>query len=414
FYILCYGTVAYAISYFLLPPIWAIAKRHNLLTGPDFFAQRYASRALGVLTALVGFIFLIPYVTLQLTGLQILLTIAGYGTFDARAAVFAAFSLIALFVFSVGLRGTAWAAIVKDTLVVLAVGFAGIVLPVHFFGSPAHVIARVLAAKPGWMTLAGASSSNGTTWFVSTVILSALGFYMWPQSMAAVYSARDGDTLRRNAIFLPLYQLVLLLAYFAGFTALLLVPGLTGSAADRSFMIVVQRFYPPWVLGFVAGAGCLAALVPAASQTLAAASIISKNVLGDWLGVALSDRGRVNATRALVLVIALAALILWLNAQTTLVDLLLVGYSGIAQFFPGVVMGLVWPRASAWGVGAGIVVGVAVVALAALHGLSTIAGINSGLVALCANTAVCVTVSLLTPARPAALTPGDGAAHAGR
>ncbi|MDQ2816856.1 MAG: sodium:solute symporter family protein [Candidatus Eremiobacteraeota bacterium] len=402
FYIICYGAVAYIVSYFLLPPIWEIAKRRQLLTGPDFFAWRYSSRALGVLTALIGFVFLIPYVTLQLTGLQILLTIAGYGAFDAKAAVLVAFSLIALFVFAVGLRGTAWAAVVKDALVLVAVCFAGIALPVHFFGSPAHVIAKVMAAKPGWLTLSGSTPTNGTTWFVSTVILSALGFFMWPGSMAAAYAARDADTLRRNAIFLPLYQLMLLLVYFAGFTALLILPGMKGAAADRSFMLVVQRFYPPWVLGSVAAAGCLAALVPAASQTLAAASIISKNVLGDWLGLALTDRGRLRATRVLVLITAACALALWLGAKTTLVDLLLIGYNGITQFFPGVVLGLVWPRASAWGVGAGIIVGIGIVAWSAAAAMPTIAQLNSGLVALGANALVCIGVSLATRPRVAA------------
>ena len=393
FYILCYGSVAYIISYFLLPPIWRFAKEHELLTGPDYLAQAFGSKWLGVLVAIVGFVFVVPYVTLQLTGIQLLLRIAGYGALNATVAVGVAFGLIALFVFVSGLRGAAWASVIKDVLVLVAVLFAGIVLPIHFFGSPANVVSRVLQAHPNWMTLAVGAAPNGTTWFVSTVLLTSLGFYMWPHSMAAIYSARSEDALRRNAIFLPFYQLVLLFVYFAGFTALLVIPGLKGSEADQSFMLVVQHYYSPAVLGFIAGAGVLAGLIPAAAQILGAASIFSKNVLGDVFGIAASDRERTLATRVLVLVVAALALGFWLIARTSLVGLLLIGYNGVTQFFPGVFFSLVWRRATALGVGAGIVAGIATVVYFAATGQTSVSGINAGFFALLINVVVCVVLS---------------------
>ncbi len=407
FYILCYGTIAYVLSYFLLPPIWRLAREHGFLTGPDLFVHQYRSRALGTLVALVGFVFLIPYVTLQLSGVQVLLRIAGYGALDSLAAVALAFMLVALFVFGTGLRGAAWASIVKDALVLLAVVFAGVVLPIHFFGSPAAVVDRVLVQYPHWMTLRVGTSSNGVSWFVSTVIMTALGFFMWPQSLAAVYSAKDEDTLRRNAIALPLYQLMFLFVYFAGFTALLVLPGLKGPAVDQSFMLVVQRYYPPWVLGFVAAAGCLAGLVPASVQVLAAASIVSKNILADTLGIATTSAEQTRATRFLVIVVALFAFVFWLYAKTTLVGLLLISYTGITQLFPGVVLSFARVRPSALGVGAGILAGIAALASFALAGASTVAGINVGMIALALNCAVTVIIGYGLRA----LVPDDGGAN---
>ncbi len=399
FYILCYGTVAYILSYFLLPPIWRVANRYRFLTGPDFFVRQYDSKPLGALSALVGFVFLIPYATLQLTGIQVLLTIAGYGAFNSLVAVALAFAVIVIFVYSTGLRGAAWASIVKDLLVLIGVIFAGLALPIHFFGSPAGAIDRILAVRPHWLTLAPDMSANGIVWFVSTVILTALGFYMWPQSMAAIFSAKNEDTLRRNAIYLPLYQLMLLLVYFAGFTALLVLPGLKGPAADQSFMLVVQKYYSPWVLGFVAGAGCLAGLVPASVQILAAASIVSKNVLADTLGIATSDVEQTRATRILVLVVALLAFLFWVFAKTTLVGLLLIAYNGITQLFPGVILSLSRTRPNALGVASGIVVGIGTLALLALAGKSTILGLNVGLVALVLNFIVTAVVGYARPMR---------------
>ncbi|MGA8533192.1 MAG: sodium:solute symporter family protein [Candidatus Tumulicola sp.] len=397
YYIFAYGTCAYVIGYFLLPAIWRVAKARSLLTGPDFFADRYASRWLGVMVALMQFVMVVPYVTLQLSGLQLLLHMAGYGSFDATIAVCIAFILVALFVFSAGLHGMAWASIVKDTLVLGAVVFAGVAIPIHFFGSPAKMIDQVLRVHPQMLTLATGMAGHGTVWYVSTVLLTAIGFYMGPQSMSAIYSARSEDTLRRNAMLLPLYQLVMLLVFFAGLSALLIVPGLHGAAVDRSFMLVVQRYYPPWVMGFVAAAGSLAALVPASALLLGAASIFSKNVLGAF-GVATGDAARMLATRILVVIVALGALAFWLKEQRTLVELLLIYYNGITQFMPATVAAFLWPRATAWGVAAGIVAGLALVVTFTLTSVS-LWGVNLGFAALLVNAGIMVAVSLLAPRR---------------
>jgi SSS family solute:Na+ symporter len=388
FYILCYGPLAYIIAFFLTPPIWRVARRRQLLTGPDFLGAQYGSKALAGLVALAGFVFLIPYVTLQLSGLEILLHLAGYSRLDARLAAGIAFAVMAIFVHLVGLRGTAWASVVKDVLMLGAVMFAGIVLPTHFFGSPARVVSRVLEQHPGWMTLHGAATPNGMLWFISTIVLSGLGFFMFPQTMAAVYSARSEDTLRRNAVFLPFYQLMVLLVYFGGFTALLLIPGLKGQAGDQSFLLVVQKYYPPWLLGLVAGAGCLAGLVPASAQILAAASIVAKNLLVDYRLVK-SDAGAMAATRVLVLAVATLAFTFWFFARQTLVGLLIVSYTGIAQLFPGVALSFAQRlRPNAAGVGAGIVTGIAGLAVFAARGQDSWHGVNSGMVALFLNVLV--------------------------
>ena len=381
FYILAYGTIGYIIGYFYLPEVWRIGKERNLLTSPDFFQARYGSKALTTGVAVLQFVLIVPYVTLQLTGVQIVLSIAGYGHYNATVAVAAAFALIVVFTFTAGLHGAAWASIVKDALVLGAVVFAGIVLPLHFFGSFGTMFDRVLAASPHWLTLSSGSTALGMNWYVSTVLLTSIGFYMGPHSIAAVYSARDGNTIRRNAIFLPLYQLVLLLVFLAGFTALVVAPGLKGPAVDQSFLLVVQRDYPAWVLGIIAGAGCLAALLPASAQLLGASSVFAHNVLG-----------QARWTRIFVVVIAAGAFVMWLFWNQTLVDLLLLYYNGVTQFMPAFIFGIYWKRANAWAVGSGIVAG-EVVAFYLWHHSLNVWGLNPGLVALFANVAVCLTVA---------------------
>lgn len=401
FYILCYGPVAYAIAFFLTPKIRGVGAKYGMLTGPDFFRIRYRSVALAALATFVGFVSLVPYVTLQLTGLQVLLSIAGFGAFDTKGAVVIALLLITAFVFVTGLRGTAWASILKDALVLIAVVFAGIALPHRFGGGWEGTLRAVEHAHPGWLTLAPGMAPHGVEWFVGAVVVSALGFFLWPQSMAAVYSAKSGDALRRNAIFLPAYSIMVLFVLLAGFAALIAMPGLKGPAADQAFMLVIREQYPPAVLGIVAAAGALAALVPVTAQLLAGASIVAKNVVSDIFGVCTDDRSRTALTRALVVAVALLALVLWFMVNTYLVNLLLYAYNGIVQFLPGVLMGFAWRRASAWGIGAGIVAGLAMLVAIGAFGLSVF-GINPGLAAVTVNALVAAVVSLLTTAPDAA------------
>jgi len=235
YYILAYGPVAYIIGYFFMPALWEFARVRGLLTAADFFVARYGSKRLGTLIALLQFCAVLPWYTLQLTGLQILLTIAGYGRIVPTAAVAIGFGLTALFVFTAGLRGTAWASVVKDALILISVLFVGIALPGHFFGSPARMLTTLEALRPHWFTLASPTAPQGTIWYVTTVALTGIGFFMSSQSMSAIYAGKSARAVRRNAIFLPLYQLMLVPVFFAGYTALLVIPGLLGTAADRSY-----------------------------------------------------------------------------------------------------------------------------------------------------------------------------------
>lgn len=395
FYIMAYGTVGYIFYYFLLPWIWRMGKEHGLLTAPDFFAARYNNRVLTTLVAVIYSFAVIPYVTLQLSAMQIFLTIAGYGAINAQMGAIIAFLAITGFVFATGLRGTAWASIVKDALVLGALIFAGIAIPIQFFGSPAGMFDQMLRAHPAHLTLGALTAPKGGIWYVSTVLLTGFGYFMGPHSIAAVYSAKDENVLRRNAMLLPVYQLVVILVLFAGFSALLITPGLKGTGADQSFLVVVQHFYSPWVLGFVSAAGMLCALVPSTALLLSVASIVAKNIGGDIFGIALDDRSRVFATRSMVVLLGLGALVLWLEYKTQLVDLLLLYYNGISQFAPAFLFGYVWKRTTGWGVGAGIVCGIAVALGLASAGISPF-GLNPGIIGLAVNIPVLAIVSLLT------------------
>ncbi|HZB94006.1 MAG TPA: sodium:solute symporter [Stellaceae bacterium] len=403
FYILCYGSLAYIISYWLLPPVWRYAKAHGLFSQPDFFVRKYDSPALGVLVAIVGIIALIPYLVLQLKGLGIIVETASYGAVGSTAAVWIGAVVVTIYVIISGVHGSAWTAVVKDTLILLVVLFLGIYLPIHYYGGLGSMFQAIDAAKPGFLALPAKGQS--IAWFDSTVLLTALGFFCWPHSFASSYTARDERIFRRNAIILPLYQLILLFVFFVGFAAILKVPGLTGPAIDLSLLRLSAATFPPWVVGIVGAAGVLTALVPGSMILITASTLLANNLYPGRKGAADANVSRL--AKLLVPVVAVAAVYFTLQGGQTIVALLLMGYSFVTQFFPALVCSLM-PRNPATREGAfcGILAGAATVAAISLtHStLGTLfptlpqwfRDLNVGIVALGVNILVLAVVSAVT------------------
>lgn len=400
FYILGYGALAYIISFFLLPPLWRYARRHGLVTQADYFRHRFRSRGLGLVVAVVGVVFLVPYLDLQLEGLGDIVTTVTGGAVPPAAAMGTAFALVAIFVFTSGLRSTAWTSVLKDILLIAMVLVVGIGIPLHYFGSYGAVIHAVNHAHPGFLTVPGGSGDLGVPWLISTLVLTSLGFYMYPHAFLATYSARSTKAIRRNATWLPLYQILLLPLFYVGFTAMLVAPGLTGPKSNFALLDLTRKVEPGWVTGLVGGAGALAAMVPASAIVLAAATLIGRDIYAGVLHREASPASVMRVSRIFVLIIMGVALYIAISAPSLIVNLLLAAYDGVTQFFPAVLLSVVWRRASKYACGAGVLTGVGLVLYLTTSGQDPIFGLNAGIVALAANVVVTVVGSLLFPAHP--------------
>jgi SSS family solute:Na+ symporter len=399
FYILGYGALAYIVGYYVLPAIAPIGRKHGLMTQPDLVEHMYDSKWLGVLTAVVGVAFLLPYLQLQLTGLGLIIETCSYGIIPRVPAMLIAFTMVAAFVYLSGLKGVASTAVIKDVVMIVAVVFFGLYLPIHFFGSVGGMFEALDAAKPGFLALPGATKVLDVSWAMSTLVLTSLGFYMWPHFSANSFSAKNPDVLRHNAIYLPLYQICLIFPMLIGFTALMvLTPAL--KVPDMAFMAIVQKVFPGWALGLVGGAGALACMIPAADLILSTSMLFTRNVYGRTIGQGASHETQAKLARVLVLVLTAIALTLAIYAPNMLVNLLLTGYSGVTQFFPMIVLGLFWKRATKIAAYSGLITGEFLVFYLILNKMDpfAIAGLhlNAGFVALAVNFVVFVVVSLAT------------------
>jgi SSS family solute:Na+ symporter len=399
FYMLGYGALAYVVGYYVLPKISPLGKKFGLMTQPDLIEHLYKSRTLAVFTAIIGVAFLLPYLQLQLTGLGLIIETCSYGLFTRIPAMLIAFVLVASFVYLSGLKGVAATAVIKDVAMIVAVAFFGIYLPIHFFGSVGGMFETLDAAKPGFLTLPGATKNFDVSWTMSTLALTGLGFYMWPHFVPNSFSARNPDVLRHNAVYLPLYQICFLFPMLVGFTALLVLnPPL--KTPDMAFMTMVREVFPGWALGLVGGAGALACMIPAADLLLSTSMLCTRGIYCKTVGKNATNEQVAVLARAAVLVLTVIALCLAIFLPNMLVNLLLTGYSGVTQFFPMIVFGLFWKKATKAGAYTGLIIGEVLVFTLILGKMDPfpIAGmnLNAGFVALAVNLVCYVVVSLFT------------------
>lgn len=403
FYILCYGALAYITSYWIAPQVWRYARNHDLVSQPDFFVHKYRSRWFGTLVAIVGVVAMIPYLVLQLKGLGIIVSEASYGAVSSSAAIWLGVTGVVAYVMVSGIHASAWTAVVKDILILGVAIFLGLYLPSALHGGLGPMFDQIEAAQPGFLTLPATGQSP--SWFASTVVLTALGFYMWPHTFGSIYSAKSADTFRKNAIVMPLYQLVMLFIFFVGFAALLTVPGLTGTDADLALLRVSVRTFDPWLVGVIGAAGVLTALVPGSMILMAASTVLAKNVV--YGGVGADDPRIPRLAKGLVPVVAAVALWFTFQGGTSIVALLLMGYSLVTQLFPSLVCSLL-PRnpLTTAGAIAGLIAGELTVAWVTIGQVKVatllpgapnwVQDLNIGFVALLVNLVVAGAVTLMT------------------
>jgi SSS family solute:Na+ symporter len=395
-YILAYLSLAYVVSFYILPQLWEVGRAHGLQTESDFFGKRYGSKHLAAFVSIVGVVFTVPYIQLQLTGFGIIVEVASFEAIGRTAAMVLAAIVVAAFVFTSGIRAVAWVSVLKDILLLGAAILIGIAVPYSYFHGIAPMFAALVRAHPNHLVMPGGTKNMGHGWYISTVLLNSLGFYMWPHIFGVSFTARSGNVLRRNAIIMPLYTITLPFIFFAGFAAVMIAPDL--SDGDLSLLTVVRRTFPAWSLGVIGGAGALTAMVPAAILILTAATLFAKNFYRSVFRPTMSDDAVAKLARIMVVAVTAVALYFAIRSSQTLVNLLLLGYDGVTQFFPGVVLGLYWKRVTKTAVWSGMIAGVLSVAFLVLSKNDPIVGVNAGFLALCLNFSIVGMVSMLTPA----------------
>jgi SSS family solute:Na+ symporter len=332
-----------------------VAHANGHVTAADVVHGTYGSRGLELAVALTGMVATMPYIALQLIGMGVVIKAMGL---TGELPIVAAFVILALYTYSSGLRAPALIAFVKDIMIYIVVLVAVVVVPLKLGGYGAVFAAAgdAFAVKGGATGLILKPSQMLP--YATLALGSALAAFMYPHTLTGIFASRSADTIRKNAILLPAYTLLLGLIALLGYMAH--AAHLTVASPNDVVPALFQALFPSWFAGFSFSAIAIGALVPAAVMSIGAANLFTRNVWKAYVNPGISHAGEATVAKIASLVVKLGALafILFLPTQYAL-DLQLLGGLWILQTFPALVSGLFtrWFRAQGlllgWVVGIG-------------------------------------------------------------
>jgi SSS family solute:Na+ symporter len=366
FFAVPYTIMAYPILYIVFPRLWSVCHKHGYVTSADFVRGRYGNRWLALAVACTGILATMPYIALQLVGMQVVIGAMGIETtgFFGDLPLIIAFVILAAFTYSSGLRAPAMIAVVKDTLIYITVFAAIIAVPVHLGGFGPMFAAipkpKLLLAVPtgdSW----GAFSAYATLAFGS-----ACALFLYPHSITGILSSSSGRVVRRNAAMLPAYSLMLGLLALVGFMAIAIgvstmpqfAPGFKSYSNNFSVPALFMAMFPDWFVGVAFAAIAIGALVPAAIMSIATANTYTRNIYREFINPNCTDQQESQMAKIVSLVIKAGALvfIFFVPLQYAL-WLQLLGGVWISQTLPSVVIGLYTRFFNGWALFLGWVAG---------------------------------------------------------
>ena len=332
FFALPYTIIVYPFVFAVMPKLWQLAKDTNAVTAADVVRNQYGSRSLESAVAITGVLATMPYIALQLIGMSTAIKALGI---RGELPLIAAFVILALYTYSSGLRAPALIAFVKDTMIYIVVIAAVSLIPGKLGGYAAVFDAADQAFKAkgsGGILLA----PNQYVAYATLALGSALAAFMYPHTLTGVFASRSAQTIRKNAVLLPAYTLMLgllaLLGYMGHAAALKL------SSPNDVVPTLFQTLFPSWFAGFAFAAIAIGALVPAAVMSIGAANLFTRNFWKAYINPEVDPAGEASVAKIASLVVKVGALlvILYLPTQFAL-DLQLLGGLWILQVFPAVV-----------------------------------------------------------------------------
>jgi SSS family solute:Na+ symporter len=370
FFAVPYTIIVYPIIFVFLPRLWSVSHRHGYVTTADFVEGRHGSRGLGLAVAVTGILATMPYIALQLVGIQAVLEVMGVGGSDNVIArdlpLFIAFAVLAAYTYSSGLRAPALIAFVKDFLIYLVIIVAVVYIAVKIgFGTSFDAAQKKMATinpatgKPTGVFI----PPPAQYWaYASLALGSALALFMYPHSITAVLSSRSRNVIRRNAAILPAYSLVLGLLALIGFAAIAAGTKPIGLDGKPNAQLVVPQFFedafPSWFAGVAFAAVAIGALVPAAIMSIAAANLFTRNIYRPYFERNVSREKEASVSKITSLIVKLGALIFVLSLdRQNAINFQLLGGIWILQTFPALVLGLYtrwfhrWALLTGWAVG---------------------------------------------------------------
>ncbi len=373
FFAVPYTIIAYPLVFLFLPRLWSVSHKHGYVTSSDFIRGRYGSKPLSVAVALTGILATMPYIALQLVGIQAVLDVLGIGGgastnwFVKDLPLLIAFGVLAAYTYSSGLRAPALIAFVKDALIYIVIAVAIVYIPYKLGGfddifhkaGAAYATTNPVTHKPRGALVVGPQAQ----WTYATLALgSAMALFLYPHSVTAVLSGKSRNVIRRNTTILPLYSLMLGLLAMLGFMAVAdgVGKGIKGYNAQLAIPQLFENVFPSWFAGVAFAAVAIGALVPAAIMSIAAANLFTRNIYKDLFRPGATPEEETRVSKIASLVVKVGALVFVLSMDKTVaINFQLLGGIWILQTVPTIVGGLFTRWFDRWALLAGWAAGMA-------------------------------------------------------
>ena len=369
FFAVPYTIIIYPFLYLTLPRLWAVSHKHGYMTAADFVLGRYSHKGLELAVAATGVLATMPYIALQLVGLEKVISALGFSGHGimAHAPITIAFMILALFTYKSGLRAPAMIAFVKDAMIYIFVIAAIVIIPYELggFGAIFEAAGRAFDAKVAAnpKLAAGLTLKAGQIGpYITLAIGSAMALFMYPHALTGTLAASTGRAIRFNMMTLPAYSVVLGLIALLGLMAI--AAGVKPATPQDAVPQLVLWAFPSWFAGFCFAAIALGALVPAAVMSIGAANTFTRNIWKPFIHPGMSPQQEAVLAKVVSLVVKLGALAaIFVMPTRFALDLQLLGGVWMVQIFPAIILGLYtrWFSGAALLIGwaAGMIVGTA-------------------------------------------------------
>ncbi|MGN6230808.1 MAG: monocarboxylate uptake permease MctP [Trinickia sp.] len=402
FFALPYTIIVYPFVFAVMPKLWQACQRHNHITAADYVQGVFGGKWLPAAVALTGIVATMPYIALQLVGMQVVIKSLGV---TGELPLIIAFVILALYTYASGLRAPAMIAFVKDIMIYIVVIVAVCWIPTKLggYGALFDMADKHFAAKGGATGILLKPSQF--TAYATLALGSALAAFMYPHTMTGVLSSRSAATVRKNAIFLPAYTVLLGLIALLGYMAI--AAGVHVKSPSDVVPALFLTLFPSWFVGFAAAAIAISALVPAAIMSIGAANLFTRNLYKPLIAPNATPEKEAANAKLVSLVVKFGALLFIIALPTQYaIDMQLLGGVWILQIFPAVVFSLYTRRLTSSGLFLGWLAGISLgTLLAAEQGLKPVYALHFagatyptyiGLIALVLNVVVTVVVSAVT------------------
>ncbi|MGD2067240.1 MAG: sodium:solute symporter family protein [Gemmatimonadota bacterium] len=413
FYIMSYGVLGIAPWYWVGPKTADIGRRKGYVTQAQLVVGRFPSRSLSLLFAVLSVMAFVPYVTLQMQGAGLVIESVTDGHIPLWAGAALAYGIVLLYVLTSGVAAVGWTNTFQGIFMLVIAWTLGLWLPIRLYGGVGEMFTRIAAERPELLTVPGLDAA-GDPWswgaYSTAILVSAIGFTMWPHLFMKAYTARNDETLRRTIILFPTFQLFLIPVFLIGFAGVLFPLAPDNPDQILPFMILETQL-PAVVVGLFCAGALSASMSTGDALMHAAASVAVEDGLRPF--ARLDDRQQRILMRAIVVAVGVAAYWSAIDEDSSLVQLLLTSYGIIAQFAPTVFAALYWRRATTPGAVAGLAAGALTSVFFYVNPELRPFGIHEGIMGILVHVPVLVAVSLATKPQPpghveAFVEPGGG------